>query len=172
MIDGPDEVVLIALGSNQGDRLGHLRAGLAALCGLDGVTLECVSGVFETDYVGPGGPQDDYLNACARLRACGEPEDLLDRLQAIERERGRPADTHLQPRPLDLDLLLFGDRIVRSSRLEIPHPRARERAFVMEPLAEIAGERKFPDSGETVAAACDRIRRQRQGIRRIPERID
>lgn len=163
--------MLIALGGNQGDRLGRLRAGVAALRSRDGIEIEAVSGVYETAYVGPG-EQAAYLNACARLRVRCEPGQLLAVLQGIEQAQGRRPDTHLQPRPLDLDILLFGERIVREADLEIPHPRMRERAFVLEPLAEIAGEVKFPDSGETVRAACDRIRRQRQGIRRIPARID
>lgn len=165
------EPVLIALGSNQGDRLGHLRAGLEAVRELDGVEVMAASGVYETAYVGPG-RQDDYLNACARLRVAWGPRELLQMLQRIERKQGRKPDTHLQPRPLDLDILLFGAEIVQEADLQIPHPRMRERAFVLEPTVEIAGEVKFPDSGETVEAACDRIRPQQQGIRRIPEGIE
>lgn len=165
------ETVLVALGSNQGDRLGHLRAGLQALAVSADVVVEAVSGVYETAYVGPG-RQDDYLNACVRLCVRCSPENMLGRTKSIETARGRRPDSHLQPRQLDLDILLFGDRVVHTAELEIPHPRMRERAFVLEPLAEIAGETEFPDSGETVTAACDRIRRQQQEVRLIRERID
>ena len=161
---------LIALGSNQGDRLQLMQRGVDALRLLEGVELGAISQVYETRFIGPG-EQADYLNACLELRCARAPQQLLAALQGIERDTGRRPDSHLQPRPLDLDLLLFGDRVLASETLTVPHPRMRERAFVLVPLAEIAGGRKFPDSGETVAEACARIEGRGQGITRYPGRL-
>jgi 2-amino-4-hydroxy-6-hydroxymethyldihydropteridine diphosphokinase len=81
-------------------------------------------------------------------------------LKELEARAGRAPEGHMRPRPLDLDLLLHGDFAGTDGPVTVPHARARERAFVLEPLAEIAPEARFPDSGETVAAACAKIRRK------------
>lgn len=154
--------VLLALGGNQGDRLGHLQAAVDALQDHPRLAVARISPVFETEFIGDG-RQDPYLNACLELRCGLEPLPLLDVLKELEEKRGRRPDTHLQPRPLDLDILLFGERIVDEERLAVPHPRLRERAFVLEPLARIAGDLIFPDSGETVAQACAKIRGEPDG---------
>jgi 2-amino-4-hydroxy-6-hydroxymethyldihydropteridine diphosphokinase len=153
-----EATVALGLGSNLGDRLTSLRRGWAAVCALAGVRPLDRSGIWETAYVGPGGPQPPYLNACARIATSLEPRELLAALQRIERDCGRPPATHLQPRPLDLDILLFGDRLVREPDLVIPHPRLRDRAFVLEPLAELDPELILPDSGLTVGAVRAIIR--------------
>ncbi|MBA4378313.1 MAG: 2-amino-4-hydroxy-6-hydroxymethyldihydropteridine diphosphokinase [Gemmatimonas sp.] len=153
-----EETVTLGLGSNLGDRLASLRRGWAAVGALDGVRpLDC-SGIWETAYVGPGGAQPPYLNACARIATVLAPRALLTALQRIERDCGRPPATHLRPRILDLDILLFGDRLVREPDLVIPHPRLRERAFVLEPLAELDPGLILPDSGLTVGAVRAIIR--------------
>jgi 2-amino-4-hydroxy-6-hydroxymethyldihydropteridine diphosphokinase len=149
--------VLLGLGGNCGDRHTHLRAGVRALAALPGCRLTAVSGIWESEFVGEG-VQDDYLNACVRLRTEWTPRALLEALQAIERTAGKAPDSHMLPRTLDLDILLWDDRRVDVPGLRIPHPRLAERAFVLEPLAEIAPERRHPDSGLTVAALCDKIR--------------
>ncbi len=149
----------IGLGGNQGDRLGHLRAGIRALADHPDLELVAFSGVWETEYVGPGA-QDPYLNACAVLRTALGPAALVAALKGIEAARGRAPDGHMRPRPLDLDLLLHGDFAGCDGPVTVPHPRARERAFVLEPLAEVAPDARFPDSGETVADACANIRRK------------
>ncbi len=169
-LSGRGESVLIALGGNQGDRLAQLQGGVRAVHALEGVEVLAGSSVFETEFIGPG-RQPDFLNACLEARCEVAPEQLLTALQAIEEQAGRCPDTHLQPRPLDLDILLFGERVVHTRRLTVPHPRMRERAFVLMPLAEIAGTRKFPDSGETVAEACARIEGRGQEIRRFSGRL-
>lgn len=151
--------VYVGLGGNQGDRLAHLRQATRALAEHPDFTLTAVSGVWETEYVGPG-RQDPYLNACAALRTALGPAAVVAALKSLEAAAGRAPDGHLQPRPLDLDLLLWGDFHGQEGPVTVPHPRARERAFVLEPLAQIAPEARFPDSGETVAAACANIRRK------------
>ncbi|MFO7609066.1 MAG: 2-amino-4-hydroxy-6-hydroxymethyldihydropteridine diphosphokinase [Candidatus Krumholzibacteriia bacterium] len=152
--------VYVGLGSNQGDRLAHLRQAARALAEHPDFTLTALSGVWETEYVGPGS-QAPYLNACAALRTALGPAAVVAALKVLEAAAGRAPDGHLQPRPLDLDLLLWGDFHGQDGPITVPHPRARERAFVLEPLAQIAPEARFPDSGETVAAACANIRRKR-----------
>jgi 2-amino-4-hydroxy-6-hydroxymethyldihydropteridine diphosphokinase len=164
------EAVYLGLGSNQGDRRGHLRDAVAALARHPALEVTAVSPVYETEYVGPGEPQAPYLNACVALRTALAPAALLGLLKELERRHGRRPDSHLQPRPLDLDILVHGDRVVHDPALTLPHPRLRERAFVLAPLREIAPDLRLPDSGETVTAACARIcARSGSAVRRLGE---
>lgn len=149
----------LGLGSNQGDRLGELRRAVAGLAALPGVRVTAESGVWETEHVGPD-VQDPYLNACVGIRTSLEPLALLDALKGLEAAAGRRPDGHRRPRPIDLDILLYGDMVVREGRLRVPHPELAGRAFVLEPLAEIAPGLRCPDSGETIAEACAKIRRK------------
>lgn len=155
---GSGPTVYVALGSNLGDRAAELRAGLAALAAHPQIAVQEISSVWESAYVGPGDAQPDYLNACARVATDLEPRALLAALKAIERARGRTGETHLRPRTLDLDILLWGAQHVDAPELEIPHPRLGERAFVLEPLAELDPELVPPDWGQTVADRCAMIR--------------
>jgi 2-amino-4-hydroxy-6-hydroxymethyldihydropteridine diphosphokinase len=140
----------VALGSNLGDRAGHLDFAAARLHDLLDDLI--VSSYFDTDPVGVGA-QPRYLNAAAvgRPPAGMSPRALLDALMAIENERGRERPFGGAPRTLDLDLVLYGDVVVTEPGLEVPHPRFRERAFVLEPLAAIAPELRDPVTGRTVA---------------------
>jgi 2-amino-4-hydroxy-6-hydroxymethyldihydropteridine diphosphokinase len=149
----------LGLGGNQGDRLALLRRALQRLAEHPAVELLAVSQVHESEFVGPG-RQDPYLNACARIKTTLAARDLLCLLKEIEGELGRRPESHMQPRPVDLDLLLFGGQILSEPDLEVPHPRMRERAFVLEPLAQLGEHVEFPDSGETVGSACAKIRRK------------
>ncbi|MDE0886567.1 MAG: 2-amino-4-hydroxy-6-hydroxymethyldihydropteridine diphosphokinase [Myxococcota bacterium] len=144
----------IALGSNLGDRIGHFGAARRALEVTPGVSVVAASRIYETEPVGPPG-QGPYLNAVLALDAELSPRALLARLLAIEVEQGRVRDRDAErwgPRPLDLDLLLYGDLCRVEEGLEIPHPRLHERAFVLEPLCEVAGDRRHPRSGIALAA--------------------
>jgi 2-amino-4-hydroxy-6-hydroxymethyldihydropteridine diphosphokinase len=140
----------IALGSNLGDRAAHLDFGVARLRSLFHDLI--VSEYVDTEPVGVG-DQPRYLNAAAvgTPPAGMTPRALLDALVAVERERGRERPFPGSPRTLDLDLVLFGDAIVKEEGLEVPHPRFRERAFVLGPLASIAPELVDPVTGRTVA---------------------
>ena len=153
------ELVFLGLGSNQGDRLGELRRAVAALGALPTVEVTACSRVWETEHVGSD-LQDPYLNACVAVRTGLAPLALLDALKALEAAAGRMPDGHRRPRPIDLDILLYGETVVSEGRLQVPHPELRHRAFVLQPLAEVAGERVCPDSGETIAQACAKIRRK------------
>lgn len=150
------ESVSIGLGSNQGDRLDHLRRALFALLTHPEIRVQAVSPVYETEYVGPG-RQADYLNACVEVKTRLAPKVLLSVLKGTEQRLGRAPGGHLRPRIIDLDILLYGDRVATDRILTLPHPRLPERAFVLAPLADLAPERKLPDSGETVATVCARI---------------
>ncbi len=149
-------IVHLGLGSNVGDRLGHLQRALLALALHPELEIVSVSELYETEYVGPG-QQDPYLNACAAISTALAPRVLLAVLQAIEARQGRPSGGHLQPRTLDLDILLFGDLTSADPCLTLPHPRLRERAFMLAPLRDIAPDLRLPESQETVAAACAKI---------------
>jgi 2-amino-4-hydroxy-6-hydroxymethyldihydropteridine diphosphokinase len=150
--------VYVALGSNLGDRAARLGAALEALRGLPRTRLVARSRIYETAPVGP--PQRRYLNAVAQLRTRLAPRALLARLLAIERAQGRRrGSARNAPRTLDLDLLLYDDLRIAQPDLEIPHPRLHQRAFVLEPLRELAGSLVHPTLGVTVdrlaARVCD-----------------
>ena len=153
------ESVLLGLGTNLGDRLRNLRRALFGLAMHPEITVVAISRVYETEFVGDG-EQDPYYNACVEIRTALAPAVLLAVLKGAEEREGRRPDGHMLPRPIDLDILLFGDRVLTADGLCVPHKGMRARAFVLEPLAEIAPERRFPDSGETIAAACAKIRRK------------
>ena len=139
--------VAIALGSNVGDRRAHLEFAVARLRTL--ISGLRVSRLIETAPVGVG-PQPAFLNGAAVGTTCGTPRQLLDALLGIERSRGRHRPFPGAARTLDLDLILFGDAMVSEPGLEVPHPRFRERRFVLEPLAEIAPGMADPVTGLTV----------------------
>src|SRR5262249_2692304 len=127
--------IAVSLGSNLGDRVAHLDHAVARLRGL--LRHLRVSGYHPTVPLGVVGPQPMYLNAAAIGFSELPPRELLDALLGIEKERGRERPSPNAPRTLDLDLILFGDRVIEEPGLIVPHPRFRERRFVLEPLVEI-----------------------------------
>jgi 2-amino-4-hydroxy-6-hydroxymethyldihydropteridine diphosphokinase len=146
----------LGLGSNIGDREGHLRAAVAALPE-HGVEVEAVSSAYETEPVGEILDQPDFLNAALRVRTDLEPRPLLEVCKAIEVEQGRmmEASRH-SPRPLDIDLLLLGDLELEGERLALPHPEVTSRRFVLAPLLELDPELALPD-GTRLADALDAL---------------
>ncbi len=141
--------VAISLGSNLGDRDAHLEYAIDAMQ-LD-LTEIAVSSFLETQPVGVGPEHGTYLNAAVVGRTQLPARVLLDRLHEIEEERGRARPYPMAPRTLDLDLILYGDATIDEDGLTVPHPRFRERAFVLRPLAEIAPDMIDPLTGLTVA---------------------
>jgi 2-amino-4-hydroxy-6-hydroxymethyldihydropteridine diphosphokinase len=142
----------IALGANLGDREQNLRAALARLEETPGVRVAKVSAFRE--YPAVGGPPDSppFLNGVAEVESALTPHALLGRLLDIERELGRERREKWGPRTIDLDLLLYGDQIIRTEHLTVPHPRLHERRFVLEPLAEIAPEAVHPIVNATITS--------------------
>jgi 2-amino-4-hydroxy-6-hydroxymethyldihydropteridine diphosphokinase len=142
---------IIGLGSNLGDRRATLDGALAALAEAPGVRVRSVSAYRETEPVGGPPGQGGYLNAAAALETTLDPIGLLHVLQAVEARVGRVRTVRWGERTLDLDLLLFDDRIVQTEELTVPHPRLAERRFVLEPMAEVAPDAVEPRSGRTVS---------------------
>ncbi len=147
------ERAYIGLGSNLADPAEQLRQALAALEQLPHSRLAAVSSFYVSDSLLPGQPR--YTNAVAALDTGLEPLQLLDALQAIELDQGRERHERWGPRTLDLDILLFGQRLIDEPRLHVPHYQMHLRAFVLYPLAEIAADLELPDGrplGELLAA--------------------
>ena len=136
----------VGLGSNLGNPESQVKTAIEALAGLPQTCLQDRSSLYRS---APMGPQDqpDYVNAVVLLRTALEPEVLLDKLQGIERAQGRVRTQHWGPRTLDLDILLYGQCVVATARLKIPHPGIVERSFVLYPLAEINGQLEIPGLG-------------------------
>jgi 2-amino-4-hydroxy-6-hydroxymethyldihydropteridine diphosphokinase len=145
----------IALGSNLGDSYNILKSALETLATTPGIRLVAQSPIYQTIAIGP--PQPDVLNACAVLSTDLTPRVLLDTLLEIEVRFGRVRRERWGPRLLDLDLLLFDDLIVEQPGLQIPHPRMRERAFVLVPLSDIAANWVEPVSGSAIADLVQQV---------------
>jgi 2-amino-4-hydroxy-6-hydroxymethyldihydropteridine diphosphokinase len=146
------ERVFVALGSNLGDRQATLQTAVDRM-GPAGLEVVGLSPWFQTAPVGGPEGQKPYLNAAAELRTDRTPAEVLDQLQRIEFELGRDRRSEVRwgPRSCDLDILLFGRRIVQTDTLIIPHPRMHQRRFVLEPLARIAPEVVHPVLGKTIS---------------------
>ncbi|MFO0953516.1 MAG: 2-amino-4-hydroxy-6-hydroxymethyldihydropteridine diphosphokinase [Isosphaeraceae bacterium] len=144
-------LAFIGLGSNLGDRRAVLDEAVAALSRIEGSRLESVSSYWETPPVGGPSGQRAFLNAAAALTTDLAPEDLLRRLHEIEAAAGRVRTVRWGERTLDLDLLLYGDRVIDEPGLQVPHPRMAIRRFVLEPLYEIAPKAVDPATSRTVS---------------------
>jgi 2-amino-4-hydroxy-6-hydroxymethyldihydropteridine diphosphokinase len=147
--------VAVALGSNVGDRRGHLDHAVRSLRTL--LADLRISAYIETEPVGVVGPQPAFLNAAAAGLFDGTARDLLADLLRIERERGRERPHPGAARTLDLDLVLFGAEVIDQADLVVPHPRFRERRFVLEPLSEVAPDWRDPVTGFTVRELLGRL---------------
>jgi len=144
----PTETVFVGIGSNIGDSATIVEQVLRQLNSIRECNLAGQSSLYRSEPVSDI-PQDDYINAVAMLDTSLKPLALLLELQAIEHAYYRQRDPDLlnAPRTLDLDIILFGDRVVNDSHLSIPHPRFSTRLFVLEPMLEIGGDRFIPGFG-------------------------
>jgi 2-amino-4-hydroxy-6-hydroxymethyldihydropteridine diphosphokinase len=153
---GEETIAYIALGSNLGDREGTLRSAIAALREFGSV--EAISSFYETAPIGIT-EQPNFLNAVVALRTALPPEELMAALLRIEQQHGRDRSASVPkgPRTLDLDLLSYGDNVMETPTLTLPHPSLAERRFVLAPLAEIAPQWRHPVSGKTAAALLSEL---------------
>jgi len=142
---------LVAIGSNLGDRLGNVQAGLAGLAEADGVEVIAVSRLYETAPVGGPDNQGAFLNAALLVDTTLAAPDLLALLHRIEASRERKRVVRWGPRTLDLDLLVYGTLVSDDPALEVPHPRQHERRFVLVPVCDIAPDMRHPRLGRTMS---------------------
>jgi len=138
----------LSLGSNLGDREANLREDIARLGELGSVSK--VSALYETEPVEVAGQQPWFLNCAAAVETELTPLEFLKRMLAIERAMGRKRTEPKGPRTIDADIIFFGDEVVDTKELSIPHPAMQHRRFVLEPLAEIAPEARHPVLRRTV----------------------
>ncbi len=152
------EIIALALGGNCGDVRANFEAAIAKLAaaGIREIRTSTVHATAPVDCP-PGSP--DFLNMALTGLCELPPRELLALCKRLEHEAGRPEHYPVNsPRPLDIDIILYGDIIYSDEKLTIPHSRAAGRAFVLAPLAEIAPDTVFPDSGQTVLELLQKIR--------------
>jgi len=146
----------LSFGSNIAPRFEILQCAIEALHLLPDSGVELVSSIYETEAVSPY-PQADYLNCVAHIQTELIPEALLTSCWEIEISNGRPVSRDKNaPRTLDIDIIFYGNRIINTTKLIVPHPRYANRRFVLEPLAEISPDYICPDTGSSVAHTLDK----------------
>lgn len=168
------ETVYIGMGSNLGERQQQLSWAIKKLANTDQIKLTQCSSVYESAPIGDFpdddiGKQPDFLNAVCQIETNLPARTLLDQLLDIEKQSGRVrTDQRNDSRTLDLDLLLFGDYVINTADLCVPHPRLHNRAFVLYPLLEIAPQLEVPGKGR-VDSLIKNVGSQE--IKKLPERI-
>lgn len=158
------EIIVVALGSNLGDAHEHLAYAVDGLRGMEprlGLTLQAVSPLYRTAPWQTDGP--DFLNAVAVMEGQSDAADdegparLLQALQRLEADRGRQRPYRYAPRTLDLDLILYGQRVIATEHLTVPHPRALDRAFVLQPLLDVCPQLPWPGVGPGWSARLQQL---------------
>ncbi len=165
--EGHKEIVAyIGLGSNLGDCQAMLDRAVAELRGQDGLRVLKVSSWYWTEAVGGSADQPEYLNGVVEVLTKLGADELLDRLLSIEKRLGRKRQQRWGPRCIDLDLLLYGQEVIKKRELEVPHRLMHEREFVLRGLAQIAPDVKHPLEGMTAEQMWQRIRSKTQDSKR------
>lgn len=157
-------LMYLSLGSNLNDRYANLRRAVAML--QEKVAITAVSPVFATEPWG-NTEQPPFLNICVAAVTSLTPHEVLDLIQAIERQMGRQPTTHWGPRLIDIDILFYDSKVIQDEDLTIPHPRIAERAFVLAPLATIIPNYKHPQTRESVQQMLDKV--GTEGVERLFE---
>ncbi|MDE7453037.1 MAG: 2-amino-4-hydroxy-6-hydroxymethyldihydropteridine diphosphokinase [Clostridia bacterium] len=139
----------LSLGSSTGDKKGYLDKAIALLDKVRGVKVEAVSSYIKTAPYG-GAAQNEFLNCAVKISTCLSPENLLFEIHRIEQECGRVREVRWGDRTLDIDIIFFGDKIIKSQNLTIPHADYKNRDFVLIPLREIAAGFICPDTGKPI----------------------
>jgi 2-amino-4-hydroxy-6-hydroxymethyldihydropteridine diphosphokinase len=149
--------VYAGLGSNLGNKRENILSAIDRIDAYEEICIKEKSGFYDTAPVG-GPPQPDYVNCVIGLETEVEPQTLLKEFKKIEIELGRKSGVRWGPRVVDLDIILFGDRIVNDHNLKIPHERMHERVFVLEPLSEISPDIKHPVSGKSISELLETLK--------------
>jgi len=154
-------IAYVGLGANLGDRRATIERAVRSLAEIKGVTLVEQSPLYETAPVGTdpvgGRPQPNYLNGVVKIECRLSARELHDELQRIEASLGRTRAGRNEPRTIDLDLLLFGDRVLDEEALTVPHPRMHERWFVLKPLVDVAPDVRHPVLGLTAKELLEKV---------------
>ena len=158
---------VLSVGSNLGDRLGTLQGCVHAIGGLPDTDVVAISPVYQTAPVG-GPPQPDYLNAVLIVATGLPPRDLLAAAHRIEAAFGRVRAERFGPRTLDIDIISYGGEVSSDPVLTLPHPRAHERAFVLQPWHDVEPGAELPGRG-AVDQLLDGL--DRRGVRRVPDAV-
>jgi 2-amino-4-hydroxy-6-hydroxymethyldihydropteridine diphosphokinase len=153
-------IAYVSFGANLGDRRQAIEQAAERLRGDAGVRSVRLSSLHETEPVGGPPGQEPFLNAAAEIVTDLEPDELLSLMQFIEQELGRVRTDRWGPRTIDMDLLLFDDRVIDTPELTLPHPLMHRRVFVLAPLVEVAPEAKHPLLERTVRELLDSLTRQ------------
>jgi 2-amino-4-hydroxy-6-hydroxymethyldihydropteridine diphosphokinase len=145
-------IAYVALGANLGNRKKTIQSAISLLGRAAGITMRDTSGLYETAAVGGPANSPVFLNTVVEIQTTLDPADVLETLLSIEKSLGRVRRDKWEPRTIDLDLILFGDAIINTPDLVVPHPLMHQRRFVLEPLAEIAPNAVHPILNQTAQA--------------------
>jgi 2-amino-4-hydroxy-6-hydroxymethyldihydropteridine diphosphokinase len=167
-IGGRGAFAFLGLGSNLGDRLDHLQRAVDLLDADARTRVDAVSSVYETEPVG-GPEQDPYFNLAVRVATRRAPARLLRLCHRVEQELGRTREVRWGPRTIDVDILLYDERVIDRPQLSVPHPRLTERAFALIPLIEVAPGQLLPD-GRSLPAVLARLAPV-EGVRMVGEQV-
>ena len=162
------KTVYLGLGSNMGAKITNIKNAVEAIGAIEGIRVIKTSSLYATEPWGKK-DQEGFINAAVEIVTSLTPGQLLERLQEIEIKMGRQPSEKWGPRIIDIDILLFGDEVLESRKLTVPHPHMRNRLFVLIPLEEINSAIRFPDDGMDIKEVLARVidREGNQGITKI-----